>query len=163
MEHRVIQVPGSLLLNRDQTALGRRFPLGAFRKAPARHWSETNKKPVTAAVSTAAVAVAVAPIAVATPTRDPVYRDVPTLIEQGFNFSTWDSMKGIAVAKATPPEVIAYYEEVFKKISQDEEFKKTMADLGQPILYMNAKEYAELMKTVYDYGKLIKDLNITIQ
>ena len=71
-------------------------------------------------------------IGIATPDRDPSLPDVPTLKEQGINFYTWGSVKGIAVPKNTPKEVIAYYAEVFKKICEDPDFKKSMQEMGQP-------------------------------
>lgn len=102
-------------------------------------------------------------IGVATPDRDPSMPDVPTLKEQGINFHTWGSVKGIAVAKGTPPEVIAYYEEVFKQISEDPDFKKAMADLLQPVQYQNAKDFDAFMKSASkDYADLIKTLDIKL-
>ena len=103
----------------------------------------------------------VRPIGIATPERDPALPNVPTLKEQGINFYTWGSVKGMAAPKGTPPEIIAYYSDLFKKISEDPDFKKIMADLVQPIQYQNATEYAAFMKQAYgDYGKLVKDLGL---
>ncbi len=103
----------------------------------------------------------VRPIGIATPERDPALPNVPTLKEQGINFYTWGSVKGMAAPKGTPPEIIAYYSDLFKKISEDPDFKKIMADLVQPIQYHYATEYAAFMKQAYgDYGKLVKDLGL---
>lgn len=103
-------------------------------------------------------------IGVATPDRDPSVPDVPTLIEQGVDFYTWGSVKGIAVAAGTPQEAIDYWEDVFKKICEDEEFKAAMAELQQPIQYLNSKDFNEFMRQAYaDYGEVIKKLNISIQ
>lgn len=103
-------------------------------------------------------------IGVATPERDPAVPDVPTLKEQGIDFYTWGSVKGIAVANGTPQEAIDYWEGIFKQICEDPDFKAAMEELQQPIQYMNAAEYSEFMKQAYaDYGKLIKDLNITVE
>lgn len=103
-------------------------------------------------------------IGVATPERDPSVPDVPTLKEQGIDFYTWGSVKGIAVATGTPAEAITYWEGVFKQISEDADFKKAMGELMQPIQYMNATDYNAFLKTAYgDYSKVIKDLNITLQ
>ena len=74
--------------------------------------------------------------------RSAALPNVPTLKEQGINFYTWGSVKGMAAPKGTPPEIIAYYSDLFKKISEDPDFKKIMADLVQPIQYQNATEYA---------------------
>jgi tripartite-type tricarboxylate transporter receptor subunit TctC len=104
------------------------------------------------------------PLAVALPERDPSLPDVPTLIEQGFNVHTWGSIKGVAAPAATPKEVVAYLDATFKKICEDPEFKKLMADLAQPIMYQNSADFAKFLQQAYaDYGKLIKDLNISIQ
>jgi tripartite-type tricarboxylate transporter receptor subunit TctC len=100
-------------------------------------------------------------IAIATPDRDPALPNVPTLKEQGINFYTWGSVKGIAAPKGTPPEIVAYYSDMFKKLTEDPEFKKIMADMVQPIQYQNSTDFAAFMKQGYDdYGKLIKELGL---
>ncbi|HWI63763.1 MAG TPA: tripartite tricarboxylate transporter substrate binding protein [Symbiobacteriaceae bacterium] len=102
-------------------------------------------------------------IGVATPERDPAMPDVPTLKEQGINFSTWGSVKGISVAKGTAPEIVKYYEDVFKKMTEDPDFKKTMADMVQPVQYQNSKDFTAFIKAAYDdYTKIIKDNDIKL-
>ncbi|PRR75010.1 tripartite tricarboxylate transporter substrate binding protein [Neomoorella humiferrea] len=104
------------------------------------------------------------PLAVDLPERDPAFPDVPTLKEQGINFYSWGSVKGIAAPAGTPKEVVDYLAGVLKKVSEDPEFKESMKNLYQPILYMGPEEYQKFFKEAYDYfGKLIKDLNITLQ
>lgn len=100
-------------------------------------------------------------IAIATPDRDPSMPNVPTLKEQGINFYTWGSVKGIAAPKGTSPEIVAYYSDLFKKITEDPDFKKIMADLVQPVQYQNAADFAAFMKQAYgDYGTLVKELGL---
>lgn len=104
------------------------------------------------------------PLAVALPERDPSLPNVPTFKEQGIDVYTWGSVKGVAAPAGTPKEAIEYLEATFKKVCEDPDFKKTMADLDQPIMYKNSADFAKFLQQVYgDYGKLIKDLNITIQ
>jgi tripartite-type tricarboxylate transporter receptor subunit TctC len=104
------------------------------------------------------------PLGVALPDRDPSLPNVPTLKEQGINVSTWGSVKGIGGPAATPKEIIAYLEATLKKVCEDAEFKKIMADLDQPIMYQDGATFAKFLQEVYgDYGKLIKELNITIK
>jgi putative tricarboxylic transport membrane protein len=104
------------------------------------------------------------PLAVALPERDPALPNVPTLIEQGINVHTWGSIKGVAAPAATPKEVVAYLEATFKKVSEDAEFKKIMADLDQPIMYLDSAAFTKFLQQAYaDYGKLIKELNISIK
>ena len=100
-------------------------------------------------------------IGIATPERDKALPDVPTIKEQGINFYTWGSVKGIAVPQGTPKEIIAYYEGLFKKICEDPDFKKTMQDMLQPIDYMNSEDFIKFSKQAYDdYGKLVKELGL---
>jgi tripartite-type tricarboxylate transporter receptor subunit TctC len=104
------------------------------------------------------------PLAVALPERDPSLPNVPTLIEQGFNVHTWGSIKGVAAPAATPKEVVEYLDATFKKVCEDADFKKLMTDLSQPIMYQNSADFTKFLQQAYgDYGKLIKDLNISIQ
>jgi tripartite-type tricarboxylate transporter receptor subunit TctC len=60
--------------------------------------------------------------------------------------------------------VVEYLEATFKKVCEDAEFKKIMADLDQPIMYQNSAAFTQFLQQAFgDYGKLIKDLNISIQ
>jgi tripartite-type tricarboxylate transporter receptor subunit TctC len=98
-------------------------------------------------------------IAVATPERDKVFPDVPTLKEQGINLTTWGSPKGVGAPKGTPQEIVDYYSGVFAKITEDADFKKAMGDMGQPVNYLNSKDFTTFFKQAYDdYTKLINDL-----
>jgi tripartite-type tricarboxylate transporter receptor subunit TctC len=104
------------------------------------------------------------PLAVALPERDPSLPNVPTLKEEGINVYTWGSIKGVAAPAATPKEVVEYLGATFKKVCEDAEFKKIMADLDQPIMYQNSAAFTQFLQQAYaDYGKLIKELNISIQ
>jgi tripartite-type tricarboxylate transporter receptor subunit TctC len=103
------------------------------------------------------------PLAVALEQRDPVLPKVPTLREQGIDVATWGSIKGVAVPAGTPPEIIEYLSSTLKKVCEDTEFKKIMAQVSQPIQYMNTKEWTAFIPKAYkDYGDLIKELDIKI-
>ena len=95
--------------------------------------------------------------------RDPVLPNVPTLKEQGIDVATWGSVKGVAVPNGTPPEIVEYLSTTLKKVCDDPGFKKAMASIGQPIDYLNTKDWAAFMQRAYkDYGDLIKELGIKI-
>jgi tripartite-type tricarboxylate transporter receptor subunit TctC len=101
------------------------------------------------------------PIAIATKERDPMLPDVPTMIEQGINYYSWGSVKGVAVAKNSSPEIIAYYEDIFKKISDDAEYKQAMTNIVVSPQYMNTADFTKMFKQAYDdFGKVVKDLGI---
>ncbi len=104
------------------------------------------------------------PIAVALENRDPAIPDVPTFKELGYNVVSVGSVKGVAAPKGTPPEVIAYLSERFKKVCDDPEFVKAMKDIGQPVLYQGPQEFAKFMKDGFaQFGQMIKEFNIKLQ
>ncbi len=104
------------------------------------------------------------PIAVALENRDPAIPDVPTFKELGFNVVAVGSVKGVAAPKGTPPEVIRYLSERFKKVCDDQEFVKSMKDIGQPVMYQNPQEFGKFLKQGFDqYGKMIKEFNIKLE
>ena len=101
------------------------------------------------------------PLGVAFEKRDPSAPDVPTFREFGYDVVTAGSVKGVAVPKGTPKEVIAYLEKKFKEIAADAEFQKIMKDIAQPVMYQNAEEYRVWAKQASDqYAQLIKTLGI---
>lgn len=103
-------------------------------------------------------------LAVVLPQRDPTLPDVPTLKEQGIDVYTWGSIKGVAAPAGTPKEVAKYIEDNIKKICNDPEFLKTMANLNQPVMYQGSEEFTKFIKqATEDYAKLIKQLNISLQ
>ncbi len=103
-------------------------------------------------------------LAVVLPQRDPTLPNVPTLKEQGYDVYTWGSIKGVAAPAGTPKDVVKYIEGTIKKICDDPEFKKTMANLNQPVMYQGSEEFARFIKqATEDYAALIKKLGITIQ
>jgi tripartite-type tricarboxylate transporter receptor subunit TctC len=104
------------------------------------------------------------PIAVALENRDSAIPDVPTFKELGYNVVAVGSVKGVAAPKGTPPEVIRYLAERFKKVCEDPEFIKAMKDIGQPVMYQGSQEFAQYLKAGFEqYGKLIKEFNIKLE
>jgi len=100
-------------------------------------------------------------LAVAFEKRDPAVADIPTFKEGGYDVVTAGSVKGIAVAKGTPPEIKTYLEKKFKEIAADADFQKIMKDIGQPVMYQTADEYRVWFKAAYDqFGNLLKTLDI---
>jgi tripartite-type tricarboxylate transporter receptor subunit TctC len=103
-------------------------------------------------------------LAVALEKRDTTLPDVPTFREQGLDVVTAGSVKGLAAPKGTPKDVVATLEKACKGISEDPEFKKILADLGQPVNYMGGEEYRGWLKGASDqYASLLKTLNIVAE
>jgi len=104
------------------------------------------------------------PIAVALEQRDSAIPDVPTFKELGYNVVTVGSVKGVAAPKGTPPEVIQYLSERFKKVCDDPEFVKAMKDIGQPVMYLGPTDFGKYLQAGFEeYGKLIKEFNIKLE
>lgn len=100
-------------------------------------------------------------LAVASAERDPAMPDVPTLLEEGINFSIPGSIKGVAVPKNTPQEIKDYYEQLFADICADEEFKQIMLDTAQASMYMDTDEFTEYFKEASEsYKRIIEDLGL---
>ncbi|MDR7419712.1 MAG: tripartite tricarboxylate transporter substrate binding protein [Armatimonadota bacterium] len=95
------------------------------------------------------------PLGVALERRDPAV-NAPTFKEMGFDVVTPGSVKGVAVPKGTPSDVILYLAAAFKEISVDPEFVKIMKDIGQPIMYQGPEEYKVWFKQAFEQaGRLV--------
>ena len=104
------------------------------------------------------------PIAVALDARDSAIPEVPTFEELGYNVVTVGSVKGVAAPKGTPPEVIGYLSQRFRKVCEDPEFIKSMKDIGQPVMYLGPEDFGKYLKDGFEqFGKLIKEFNIKLE
>lgn len=99
-------------------------------------------------------------LAVATEKRLPDFSDIPTLKESKVDIvsSAWS---GIAAPKSIPNDVKTKLAEGFKKIINDESFKKSAQDLGFYVEYLGPDEAAAKWKNeVKVYGEAIKTSGI---
>lgn len=64
-------------------------------------------------------------LAVLAPERSPMLPDVPTSVELGIDVQMGLD-HGFYAPKGTPKKIIDYYSEIFRKVANDPEFKKTM-------------------------------------
>lgn len=103
-------------------------------------------------------------LAVASPERESMLADVPTLKELGIDYVNAGSLKGIAAPAGLPEEILAYYEDLFAKITSDPEFQQAMADVYQPVNYKNPEEFGAMIREYYEmYSRLIKELDIHVE
>ena len=100
-------------------------------------------------------------LGIASDERDPTFPDIPTLKEQGIEFSSYGSIKGVAVPVGTPQEIKDYYEELFRQISEDPDFQETMASMAQPVMYMDTEEFTQYFYNANQSNKtMIEDLGL---
>jgi putative tricarboxylic transport membrane protein len=82
-------------------------------------------------------------LAQVTDKRLPAYPDVPTLKEAGFDVTPVPQVRGVVAPPGIPRENVAYWEGVFKKLTQTQSWKKFLADNQFEDGYQNS---AELVK-----------------
>ncbi|MBT1248269.1 hypothetical protein AS157_09105 [Thermosipho sp. 1244] len=84
-------------------------------------------------------------LAIMADSRDPRFPDIPTLKEQGINWSsgTW---RGVAVPKGTPKDIIQTLEKAIKKIYESDEFKEFMNKNGFGMTWRGSEEFYNFVK-----------------
>lgn len=77
--------------------------------------------------------------------RVPELPDVPTLKENGLYDKWYGSARGIVAPKGTPPEIIDFYVQAFKKTMEDPANIEAHKKAGQTIDFKDNKQYADLI------------------
>jgi len=72
--------------------------------------------------------------------RLPAFPDVPTLKEAGFDVPSVPQVRGVVAPPAIPRENVAYWEEVFRKLTKTDSWRKFLADNQFEDGYQNAAE-----------------------
>jgi len=87
-----------------------------------------------------------------------MFPDVPTVKEQGINF-TMGMWRGLAAPKGTPPDVIQKLHDSFKKAMDDPEFQAKAKEMSILLSYLGPKDFGALMARDDEFlGKLIKGM-----
>ncbi len=87
-----------------------------------------------------------------------MFRDVPTVKEQGIDFAM-GMWRGLAAPKGTPPEAIKKLNEAFKQGMEDHSFKKSAADMAVTIQYLGPDDFGKLMASEDNiYTNLVKEI-----
>jgi len=81
--------------------------------------------------------------------RNSAFPDVPTAAEAGFPLDglilDW---RGIAAPKGTPPDVLAYLRDGFKRMSQDAEYVKLMDELALPRAFLEGEAFGTFLADI---------------
>ena len=72
--------------------------------------------------------------------RLPAFPEVPTLKEAGFDIPSVPQVRGVVAPPAVPKENVAYWEDVFRKLTQTDAWRKFLADNQFEDGYQNAAE-----------------------
>ena len=84
-------------------------------------------------------------------TRVDTLPDVPTLRELGYYDKWYGSARAIVAPKGTPADVIAFYEEAFKKAMEDPEYIAAAEKAGVTTLFMNAEDTGKMIQQQYEF------------
>jgi tripartite-type tricarboxylate transporter receptor subunit TctC len=84
----------------------------------------------------------VKPLAMFGANRSKALPDVPTMKELGYNIEYY-LWVGMFAPKGTPQTVITYLRNVLKQAALSEQFKTSMANLGQDVEYLDQPEFAK--------------------
>jgi tripartite-type tricarboxylate transporter receptor subunit TctC len=76
--------------------------------------------------------------------RDPIFPDVPTAKEQGYEIAL-DMWRGIAVPKGTPKPVVLALQDAIEKTVKSPEFKEAGVNIGYTPAYLPAAEFGKVI------------------
>ncbi|UOK73542.1 tripartite tricarboxylate transporter substrate binding protein [Ancylobacter polymorphus] len=104
---------------------------------------------------------ALRPLAVSSPDRLTSLPDVPTFKEQGYDI-VHTQLRGIIMPKDVPPEAVAYWEGVLKKVAEGDAWKtQYIQRFNEEPIFLNSAEFAKQMDvTSARYEKLMKELKL---
>ncbi|HET7876301.1 MAG TPA: tripartite tricarboxylate transporter substrate binding protein [Methylomirabilota bacterium] len=102
----------------------------------------------------------VRPLAIMADKRDPLFPNVPTLKEQGIDW-TMGAWRGIALPKGTSPEVVAVVERALEKVAKTPEFADFMKKNGFGVLWKRSGDFGKFMADQDEsMGKLMKEIGL---
>jgi putative tricarboxylic transport membrane protein len=100
-------------------------------------------------------------LAVANDKRIPLLDTIPTFMESGFKFE-FDFFRGIAAPPKLAPEVVAYYENMMKRMSDSAAWKESyLKKYMLSPMYLGSKEMAPFVaKNEKLFGDILKELGL---
>ncbi|HEY7385124.1 MAG TPA: tripartite tricarboxylate transporter substrate binding protein [Beijerinckiaceae bacterium] len=103
------------------------------------------------------------PIAQVSETRLEAFKDVPTIKEAGFNIPDVPQARGIVGPPDMPKEAVAYYADLFKKVSESPGWKKYLDDTHLQNAYQSPEELARFNKQYADQLRtILKDAGVKV-
>lgn len=97
-------------------------------------------------------------IAQVTDKRLPAFPNVPTLKEAGFDVPIVPQVRGVVAPPGIPPEAVAYYEDLFLRLSKTPTWKKYLEDNQFEDGYMKSAELAKFFDEFTDRMRgILKD------
>ncbi len=100
-------------------------------------------------------------LAVQSTERNPLYPDIPTTEEQGFEGLTVKWWTGLSFAPSTPDEIIEKWDQAIEKIQKEDDFIQQLEKVKLEPAYLNSEEFTSEVQTETDiFTKLAKETGI---
>ena len=77
--------------------------------------------------------------------RNAMMPDVPTFRELGVDV-VWKTSRGYGFKKGTDPEIVAYFDELIKKVSENPDYAAELKNIGCPVDYLGREEYTKYVE-----------------
>jgi putative tricarboxylic transport membrane protein len=90
-------------------------------------------------------------------TRLPAFPDVPTLKEAGFDVPAVPQVRGVVAPPGIPAENVAYWDDIFRRLTRTASWRKFLADNQFEDGYQNAAELAKF------YGEFTERMRTILQ
>ncbi|AFM21985.1 hypothetical protein Anamo_1376 [Acetomicrobium mobile DSM 13181] len=91
-------------------------------------------------------------LAIATDKRLPLFPDVPTFKELGYNYVE-GAYRGVCVPPKTPDEIVNKLADAFKKVNETPQFKETMEKMGFQLVFYGPEESKKFIEERTEYYK----------
>ncbi len=102
-----------------------------------------------------------APLAVGSPRRTPLFPDLPTTVEAGYQDSDYNFWIGALVAAKTPREIVQRLNREFNAALQQPDIRERMARLGVDPFSLSLEEFEKLIQTELESNaRLVKQAGI---
>jgi tripartite-type tricarboxylate transporter receptor subunit TctC len=95
-------------------------------------------------------------LGIAAPERHPMVPDIPTFKEQGFDVVS-ERYRGIVGPKGMPAEVVSYWADICKKVTDNPDFVAEMLKTGQPVGYKGPADMSAAVDKMAGDMKVLVD------
>lgn len=100
-------------------------------------------------------------LAVQSDERSPLFPDVPTTEEEGFEGLTVKWWTGLSFAAGTPDEIVERWDRAVSKMEKDEEFIKQLEKIKLTPAYLNSEDFTKAVKEETErYTKIAEETGI---
>ena len=93
-------------------------------------------------------------LGIATEKRDPLMPELKTMREQGIDV-VYGLNRGVVLPRGAKPEIVAYYEDLFRRAMQNPNVTKVLDEHGTWNVFNGAKGYEEFLKKSYEESERV--------